>query len=119
MGLGALFGGLLVCDLRVLGWRRELDAKDVVRLAVPLALAGFAVCLVTGACMFATQPWELWINGAFRLKMVLILLAGANAAWFHWRGGVSRHDRMARAQCWLSLGIWLAVIICGRWIGVV
>jgi hypothetical protein len=29
---------------------------------------------------------------------------------------VARLDVMARAQTALSLGLWLAVIICGRWI---
>jgi len=116
MGLGALFGSLLVLELRLLGWGRQLDVQGLVRLAVPLALAGFAVCLVTGAGMFATQPWELWVNRAFRLKLLLILLAGLNAAWFHWRRGAARADGLSRLQCLLSVGIWIAVIICGRWI---
>ena len=30
--------------------------------------------------------------------------------------GCERLDRVARAQTVLSLGLWLAVIICGRWI---
>ena len=50
------------------------------------------------------------------LKMGLVALAGCNAAWFHGRGGLARRDALARAQTLLSLGIWLAVIIFGRWI---
>ena len=119
IGLGALFGGLLVFELRALGARRELDPGALARLAIPTALAGFALCAVSGAAMFATQPQELWVNPALRVKLVLIAVAGLNAAWFHWRGGVRVQDRLGRWQCLLSLGIWVAVIICGRWIAFV
>jgi hypothetical protein len=46
----------------------------------------------------------------------LVMLAGLNAASFHARGGLTRGDRTARFQTLLSVGIWLAVIFCGRWI---
>ncbi|MDP1532978.1 MAG: hypothetical protein Q8L92_05295, partial [Rubrivivax sp.] len=65
---------------------------------------------------FLAQPVELLSNGAFLLKLDLILLAGCNAAWFHVRGGLARPDGLARAQTLVSLGLWLGVIICGRWI---
>lgn len=116
MGLGALFGGLMVFELRALGLRRELDPSSLARLAIPAALVGFALCAVTGAAMFMTQPAELWVNPAFRWKLALILLAGVNALGFHARGGARALDRLGRWQCLLSLGIWTAVIICGRWI---
>ncbi len=119
IGLGALFGGLLVFELRTLGARRELDPSALARLAIPTALAGFALCALSGAAMFATQPQELWVNPALRIKIALIVLAGLNAGWFHWRDGVRAQDRLGRWQCLLSLGIWVAVIICGRWIAFV
>ena len=119
IGLGALFGGLLVFELRALGARPELDPGALARLAIPTALVGCALCAVSGAAMFATQPQELWVNPALRAKLALIAVAGLNAAWFHWRGGVRAQDRLGRWQCLLSLGIWVAVIICGRWIAFV
>ena len=49
--------------------------------------------------------------------MGLVLLAGLNAVGFHARGGAGGgDDRFARAQTALSLGLWFAVIFCGRWI---
>ena len=36
--------------------------------------------------------------------------------WFHRRGGLDRVDAFARSQTLLSLGLWPAIIICGRWI---
>jgi len=116
VGIAALFGGLLVFELRLLGLGRALDLRVLARLVLPLALLGFALCALTGLTMFATQPQELLANPMFRFKLLLILLAGINAAWFHARHGLALGDGAARLQGLLSLGIWLAVIICGRWI---
>jgi hypothetical protein len=69
--------------------------------------------------MFASQPAELLANRAFTLKMLLLLTAGCNAAWFHGRGSLDKLDGMARAQMAVSTLIWLAVIACGRWIAYV
>jgi hypothetical protein len=119
VGIALLFGGLLVLELRLLGLARALDLPVLARLVLPLALLGFGLCALTGLAMFATQPQELLANPAFRLKLVLLMLAGGNAAWFHARGGLALADRPASIQGLLSLGFWLAVIICGRWIAYV
>ncbi|MBJ2159158.1 hypothetical protein [Variovorax sp. IB41] len=116
VGIALLFGGLFVFELRALGMGRELPAPLLARLTLRPALAGFGLCAVTGLTMFSGQPDELLANTAFRIKMLLVALAGANAALFHFRSGVAALDRFARVQCLLSLGFWLAVIICGRWI---
>lgn len=119
IGLGALFGGLLVLDLRLLGRATVLDPQALARLAVPAALAGFALCLLTGVLMFAAHADEVWVSWAFRIKLGLIVLAGLNALWFHRRGALRRPDGLARWQSLASLALWIAVIACGRWIGVV
>lgn len=116
LGIALLFGGLLVFELRLLGLARTLEPRALARLTLPLALLGFAICAATGLTMFAGQAQELLANRAFQLKLGLIALAGANAAWLHARGGLVHIDQLSRLQCLLSLGFWLAVIICGRWI---
>lgn len=119
IGLSSLFGGLLLLELRLLGWQRVLEVRALTRLVVPVALGGFALCLVSGVAMFASQPDELWVNNAFRLKMLLIVLAGVNAAWFHARLAPETPDGRVRLQALASLVLWVAVIVCGRWIAVV
>jgi len=119
VGIGLLLGSLVLFELRVWGLAPTLPAPDLARLALRITLGGFALCAASGSLMFASQPAELLANRAFLVKLVLLLAAGANAVWFHLRGGVLRLDAVARGQSALSLGLWLAVIICGRWMAYV
>jgi hypothetical protein len=93
--------------------------QPLARLALGLALAGFSIAAASGLLMFASQPMDLLNNRAFVAKMGLLMLAGTNAAWFHARGGLLLKDRTAKLQTLFSIGIWLAVIICGRFIAYV
>jgi hypothetical protein len=86
------------------------------RLSLGLALAGFGLAATSGLLMFASQPGEFLANRVFAVKMGLVMCAGVNAALFHARDGLTRLDGWARGQTALSVGLWLAVMICGRWI---
>jgi len=116
VGIALLLGSLTLLELRVWGLGAALPMAPLARLALPLTLAGFALAAGTGLTMFASQPAELLANRVFVVKMSLLVLAGLNAASFHARGGLQSLDRLARVQTLISLGLWLAVIICGRWI---
>lgn len=116
VGIALLLGNLVLLELRVWGLGAALPIVPLARLALPLSLAGFGLIAASGLMMFAGQPAELLANRSFVWKMGLVMLAGANAAAFHARGGLQRCDAWAKAQTALSLGLWIAVIICGRWI---
>jgi hypothetical protein len=116
VGIGALLGSLLLLELRVWGFGAALPVEPLARLALPLTLAGFVLAATTGSLMFASQPGDLIANRVFVVKIGLVMVAGLNAASFHARGGLTRADRVSRIQTLLSVGIWLAVIFCGRWI---
>ena len=115
-GIALLVGSLVVFELRVWGRGGAIDADALGRLALPVTVAGFGLAATTGSIMFAAQAAELIANQAFLLKMILVILAGLNAVWFHLRGALRRGDRFARLQTAVSLGLWIGVIICGRWI---
>lgn len=116
VGIALLLGSLVLFELRVWGFGAALAAPALARLELPVTLAGFGLAAVTGLAMFASQATELLASRSFVLKMGLVAAAGTNAACFHARGGLERLDGVARAQTLVSLGLWLAVIICGRWI---
>lgn len=119
VGIGLLLGSLVVFELRVWGAGAAIALPALARLALPLSVGGFVLVAASGLTMFGAQAGELLANRAFVWKMGLLALAGVNAGAFHARGGVRRADAVARAQTALSLGLWLAVIICGRWIAYV
>lgn len=116
LGIALLVGNLVALELRVWGRAGELPVRALARLSLSLALAGFALAATSGLLMFASQPGEFLANRAFVVKMGLVMCAGINAAAFHARDGLARLDVWARAQTVLSLGLWIAVMICGRWI---
>ncbi|MDP2163023.1 MAG: hypothetical protein Q8K21_02155 [Hydrogenophaga sp.] len=119
IGIALLLGNLVLLELRVFGLGATLPVKDLSRLSLGIALAGFSVVAASGLLMFASQPAELLANRAFTLKMLLLLAAGCNAAWFHGRGSLEKLDGVAKAQMALSTLVWLAVVACGRWIAYV
>jgi hypothetical protein len=116
VGIALLVGNLVLLELRVWGVASELPLRPLARLSLGVSLAGFGLLALTGLLMFASQPAELLANRAFTIKMALIMLGGLNAAWFHARGSLETLDAIARLQTALSLGLWVAVILCGRWI---
>ena len=116
LGIGLLFGNLVLFELRVFGRGAVLPVQALARLSLGIALAGFTLAAASGLLMFSTQPAELLANRSFVLKMLLLVAAGCNAAWFHGRGSLARLDGLARAQMLLSTVIWVAVVFCGRWI---
>lgn len=116
VGIALLVGNLVLLELRVWGRGVELPVAALARLALGTSAAGLCLLGATGLLMFAAAPQELLVNRFFLIKMGLVSLAGLNALAFHLRHGLQKLDRLAKAQTALSLGLWLAVIICGRWI---
>ncbi|HLL12321.1 MAG TPA: hypothetical protein VK570_14765 [Rubrivivax sp.] len=115
-GIALMLGSLVLVELRVWGYGRDLPPAALARAGLGLSLGGFVLIVCSGLLMFAAHPGEMLANRAFVVKMVLVMLGGVNAALFHTRGSMGRADAVARGQTVLSLGLWLAVIICGRWI---
>jgi hypothetical protein len=115
-GIALLLGNLVLLEMRVFGHGAKLDVKALASLSLGIAATGFLLAAASGLLMFSSQAAELLTNRAFTLKMVLLMLAGCNAAWFHGRGSLEKIDAVARIQMVVSSIIWLAVVVCGRWI---
>lgn len=122
-GLCLLIGSIGIIDLRLLGFGRSLSIKAVHQL-LPLVWIGFAVNLITGILFIFTTPEFYYPNMAFRIKMVLLLLAGVNALWYQ----ASVHKQLdawpdngdapsqAKLIAGISLTLWVSVIFFGRFI---
>ena len=123
VGLCILMGSITVIDLRLLGFARSLPTR-VIHQLLPWAWIGFSINLITGTLFYFSGPDFYYTNVAFRIKMVLILLAGANALWFqltvnrdldNWPEGADAPSQV-KAMAGISLGLWVGVICFGRFI---
>ena len=117
LGLAMLLGPIALVDLSLLGAFRALPLQPFVAAVRPFAVAGLAAMLLSGPVLFAADAVALAGSGTFRLKLILVGLALANALAFPlaWRGG-GQVGRPARAMAVLSLLLWTAAAIAGRWI---
>lgn len=116
-------GTIVVLDLRMLGVvLRSVPMSRLARSIFPLAWTGFAVSLSSGFLLFWAEAAKMYTNPAFRVKMVLLLLAGLNPLIFHttvyrrvqeWEARNLSPWR-ARAAAVSSIALWSGVIIAGR-----
>jgi hypothetical protein len=123
IGLTLMFGSLLVIDFRVMGWGRFINMKAAMDF-IPLAIFGFLINLITGIMFIHADPFRYFPNIAFQWKIALIIVAGFNALWF-WFGEhkellqlADGEDAPFRAKliAFVSVAIWLIVIVAGRMI---
>lgn len=122
VGIALLFGSIAVLDLRLLGLSREVPVRRLAAHVLPWTLGSFLLIVPSGLAMFVAHATDLISNPAFVVKMVVLMLAGTNAAVFH--AGVFRSAAnwdvnvmpppAARLSAAASLLLWIVVIACGR-----
>ena len=125
-GVGALFGSILLVDLRLLGVGRGLELRPLMRFAVPLTISGFVLAAATGFLMFIAHPSEFIASTLFVLKMTLLMLLGLNAISLHLRipnvqgnADLASPVPLLRLQAAVSVLGWAVVIALGRWLAYV
>ncbi|BAC89256.1 hypothetical protein [Gloeobacter violaceus] len=112
-------GAVALFDLRLVGLARALPVAPLARFLLPVAHSSFAAAALSGLMLFAADAAALAANPAFRVKLTLIALAGANAALLH-AGPLRTVEQWtkvppaARSMAVLSLLLWGAVLVCGR-----
>ena len=122
VGIAMVFGTLWIVDLRLLLRINALDklaAQALAKAVLPWTIVGFMLAAMTGLTMFVSRVGDLISNPMFIIKISLLFTAGTNAAILHARGPLDAENVTTRIQAGLSILIWLAVIICGRWIAYV
>lgn len=121
-----LFVGLtIVLDLRLTGLAfRTVPVSEVVRRILPWQIAGFIVMVISGVLLVYAIPIRSYQNIFFRVKLVLLVLAGLNV-WFFNSGAYRRVEAWdrdpipparARFAGFASLALWVVIIFCGRMI---
>jgi hypothetical protein len=126
MSIVTVFGTIFVVDLRLLGFPNV--KRSFIRMHDDLlrwTWGAFGIAAVTGVLLFMVNAVTYHRNTAFWLKMGTIVVAGINMLVFElvtaksapsWDKGVVP-PTAARAAGFLSIILWIAVIVFGRWIG--
>ena len=126
MALSVVFGTITIVDLRLLGFAST--GRPFARMSrelLRMTWGAFAVAALTGTLMFMTNARVYYDNTPFRVKMLLLVLAGLNMALFHLTVGrsVARWEKgptapgVARLTASFSLTLWIAIVFAGRAIG--
>jgi len=121
--LTLFLGMLVIIDLRMLGWAFGGFPATVLarRLNRPM-LIGFVVMVITGFILYYAIPIRTTQSIWFRIKVVLLVIAGINAWLFHraLRNSTGTwNDRglpplRLRAGAGFSLVLWSGVVFAGR-----
>ena len=124
LGLGLSVGTILWVDLRLVGLTMtRYRASEVINQIEPWAIKGFIVMFVSGLLLLFAEPEKCYTRTSFRMKALLLILAGFNILYFNKRvrSTLREHDQdvtlpwRAQAVGYVSMGLWLGIIICGRW----
>ena len=118
------FAGLVIMmDLRLVGLAfTHTPPTQIQRRLFPWQIAGLVPSTVTGILLCVVDPLRYYGNIFFRVKLLLLALAGLNALAFHLKtyrtGGQWDEDprfiTTARLSGGVSLLLWFAIIVSGR-----
>jgi len=126
MSIVTVFGTIFIVDLRLLGYPNV--KRSFMRMHHDLlrwTWGAFGIAAVTGVLLFMVNAVTYHRNTAFWLKMAAMALAAVNMLVFEhgtmksaasWDKGVSP-PQAAKIAGALSIVLWVAVIVFGRWIG--
>jgi hypothetical protein len=119
-------GSISIVDLRLLGVASaNRSVVSVSADVLPFTWTAFVFAVLTGSALFTSHAVGYAQNFQFRMKFLLLVLAGVNMLTFHLimgrgLGGWSE----PRATPWpgkvaglISLMLWIAIVAFGRWIG--
>lgn len=120
LGISILFGSALICDFKVLGVWRVTEALTLVhRRFYPWMKGAFVAILLSGLVNAVGEPVRVFGNRVFWLKMALLVVAFVLTLLLG--RAMKRSDHVAlppasRPIAAMSIAVWVAILICGRWI---
>ena len=126
LGVAALFGAVLILDLKLVGVWRRAPLTPIATAATPVAMAGFGIAAASGLCLLAANALEYENNPVLLVKFTAIGLGLLNAVAVRrtvaWRAHASRQlsrseVRQLAIMGGLSLVSWLTAVAAGRMIG--
>jgi hypothetical protein len=124
IGLILLIGSVGILNLRILGFLKRLPISPLHRF-IPWGLTGFAINIVTGFLFYLGMPGFYVLNVVFQLKILTIVIAGGILLLFYCTSAFRVLEKIgpgedapgsAKLVALISIVLWIAVIILGRYI---
>jgi len=120
-GLALMTGTVGAFDLRLLGLGKGV-APATFHASLRYGVAGFVVSLLSGTMFLFGQPDQYFYNSSFKLKVLSLLLLGANVIAFYSLearnvlalGPNDDAPRRAKIMAVISLTLLVAIILFGR-----
>ncbi len=127
IAMAIVVGTIFLVDTRLIGLTStRLPFSYVSERLLPWTWVAFTCSVLTGTLLFMANATDYYHNTPFRVKMVLLLLAGLNMLYFQrvtFRGvaawDAQRPPAKARLAGVISVSLWFGIIGFGRWIGFV
>jgi hypothetical protein len=120
LGIALLVGPIMLADLRLMGFLPGLGAEafGILRRA---AAWGVALSVLTGLLLLTARPTEYAANPILLAKLGVVAVAIVHALaverrWRRIQGAGMAKTPQAAATGALSLALWLAALLLGRWI---
>lgn len=123
LALAVMLWPAAILDLRLLGLvMRRRPVSQVASQFLPWVWTGFTVMILSGALLFASEAVKCYKSPFFRVKVILLVVAGLNALIFHktvfqgveaWDQDVATPWR-AKLAGGFSLLVWVGVVAMGR-----
>jgi len=126
IGMSVLFASALMINMRLLGVTRfGRPAAQLVRTLVPWMWIALIALLATGTVQTIAEPVRQFVAPVFWAKMSMILVVVTMTALFtrylrHKAADgdtAAAHSPGARLFAVLSTMLWVAIVVCGRFIG--
>jgi hypothetical protein len=121
LALALLGGTVLLIDLRLLGiGLRHQTVARVARSLSPLLTGSLVAMLVSGVLLVSGEALKCYYNPAFRVKMLLLVVAVTFYFALHRRvvaKAAITPSLWTKAAALISLALWLSVGLAGRAIG--
>jgi hypothetical protein len=126
LALTLVVGSIAIVDLRLLGVASvNRSVASLSGEVLPITWSAFLFAVLTGSSLFASHAVGYAQNLQFRLKILLLVLAGINMLVFQlivrrgtegWsESGVT--PRRGKVAGLISLLLWVGIVAFGRWIG--
>jgi hypothetical protein len=123
-GVVILVGPALMFDIRLLGYTPKIRIGVLAEYLLPWSRVGLAIAVISGVLLFVAHATDWYNHPLFITKMILIGIAGLNILIFHKKIIPGHHrlesdqpvSRNVRMTGILSIVLWIAIIVSGRFL---